>query len=257
MTVAALSATPVKGLRIARCQSLELRPEGIAGDRLFYVIDDDGRLLNGKRSDALQRVSAQYDAHSGELGLSFADGSRLSAPVQLGETVTTRFYSREMPARLLQGPLAQALSGEIGQPVRLVAPAAGGSAADRGGEGIVSLLSLSSVRRLALAAGVDAVDPRRFRMSVEIEGVPAHAEDDWVGRSLRIGDARIRVSGHVGRCLVTTRDPDTGRSDLPTLDVLRTYRAASATTEPLALGVYGAVLRAGTVRVGDRLCLEQ
>jgi hypothetical protein len=31
------------------------------------------------------------------------------------------------------------------------------------------------------------VDVRRFRMLVEVDGVAAHAEDEWVGRTVRIG----------------------------------------------------------------------
>jgi MOSC domain-containing protein YiiM len=38
---------------------------------------------------------------------------------------------------------------------------------------------------------------------------------------------------------------------MPTLDLLRAYRAGLESTEPLPFGVYGRVLRPGTVRVGD------
>jgi uncharacterized protein YcbX len=66
-----------------------------------------------------------------------------------------------------------------------------------------------------------------------------------------LGAARVLWRGHVGRCIVTSRDPDSGVVDLPTLDILRVYRDGAGTTEPLAFGVHGAVLGAGLVRVGD------
>jgi uncharacterized protein YcbX len=88
-------------------------------------------------------------------------------------------------------------------------------------------------------------------MLIEIDGVPAHAEDSWVGRELRIGGASLRFEGHVGRCLVTCRDPDSGEVTLPTLDLLRSYRGELDTTEPLAFGIYGRVLQGGVIRVGD------
>ena len=48
-TVARLSISPVKGLRMLPVHALELRADGIPGDRLFYLIDPaDGRMLNGK-----------------------------------------------------------------------------------------------------------------------------------------------------------------------------------------------------------------
>jgi len=46
-----------------------------------------------------------------------------------------------------------------------------------------------------------------------VDGVEAHAEDRWVGREARVGEALLRFNGHVGRCLITSRDPDTGKVD--------------------------------------------
>jgi hypothetical protein len=117
----------------------------------------------------------------------------------------------------------------------------------------VSLVSRGSLRRLGEQGGIEPYDVRRFRMMIEIDGVAAHAEDDWMGQRLQIGSAVLRFDGHVGRCLVTGRDPETGESDMPTLDLLRAYRTDLETTEPLPFGVYGRVLRPGTINVGDTL----
>jgi uncharacterized protein YcbX len=119
----------------------------------------------------------------------------------------------------------------------------------------VTLISRASLDRLAGEAGAYAVDARRFRMLIEIDGVEAHGEDDWVGRRMRVGGALVSWDGHVGRCLVTSRDPDSGVIDLPTLDVLRGYRAAVDATESLPFGIYGSVLEGGVVRVGDKVRL--
>jgi uncharacterized protein len=51
---------------------------------------------------------------------------------------------------------------------------------------------------------------------------------------------------------VTTRDPDGGEVDFPTLHHLAAYRRDGiATTEPLPFGVHARVLEPGRVRVGD------
>ena len=47
-------------------------------------------------------------------------------------------------------------------------------------------------------------------MLFEIDGVEAHEEDRWVGTEVRVGAARVVFKGDVGRCAVTSRDPDTG-----------------------------------------------
>jgi uncharacterized protein YcbX len=89
-------------------------------------------------------------------------------------------------------------------------------------------------------------------MSIELSGTAAHQEDAWIGRELALGGARVRVLGHVGRCIVTSRHPESGALDLPTLEILRDYRAGAETTEPLAFGVHGSVVGEGLVSVGDR-----
>jgi len=84
----------------------------------------------------------------------------------------------------------------------------------------------------------------------ELDGVAAHAEDEWIGSRVQLGEAEIVVNGDVGRCLVTSHDPDTGITDLDTLGTLARYRPEGR-VEPLPLGVFGAVVSPGTVRVGD------
>ena len=111
----------------------------------------------------------------------------------------------------------------------------------------MSLISRASLARLAQVGGVESVDPRRFRMLVEIDGVDAHAEDGWVDRgAFRIGEAAVAFGGHVGRCMITTRDPDTAKVDLPTLDILGSYRTGPGDDRAvLPFGIWGRVLAPG------------
>ncbi len=61
----------------------------------------------------------------------------------------------------------------------------------------------------------------------------------------------MKLHGDVGRCVVTTQDPDTGERDLDTLRTLTGYRGEVETTERLPFGVWGEVVEPGTVRLGD------
>ena len=124
---------------------------------------------------------------------------------------------------------------------------------DRGVGASVSVVSSGTLDRLAQQAGEDAIDGRRFRMLFGIDGVDAHAEDGWLGRSVAFGDAVVRLEARVGRCAVTTQDPDTGVPDLDTLRFLAEYRSHLDGEEPLPIGVWGGVERPGRVRVGDRV----
>lgn len=254
--VAWISVAPVKGLTIAQRDEVLLEPFGVRENRRFHLIGEDGRLLNGKQLGELMLVAADWDEQTRTLELRFPGGSVAAAEVELGEPVTTSFYGRGVEGRLVAGPWADALSSFVGRPLRLVQPVEPGGGLDRSGGG-VSLLSTASLEAMREAAGANGpVDPRRFRMLFGVEGVGPHEEDSWLGRRVRIGEATALLRGNVGRCIVTSRDPDTGARTLPTLDALAEYRGGVETTEPLPFGVWGEVAEPGRVRLGDAVVPE-
>jgi uncharacterized protein YcbX len=85
-------------------------------------------------------------------------------------------------------------------------------------------------------------DMRRFRPNVVIEGT---GEDDWVGSTLRLGDAVVTVSKQIDRCVMTTR-PQPGGIERD-VDVLRTINRERDNN----LGIATLVQTPGVVRVGD------
>jgi hypothetical protein len=64
---------------------------------------------------------------------------------------------------------------------------------------------------------------------------------------VRVGDALLRVLGNVGRCALTTRQPDTGVVDFKTLHHLKAHRHQVPTTEPPPFGVHARVPQPGLV----------
>src|SRR5947209_5245049 len=252
--VTALSITPIKGTRLQQVQSIHLGRRGVRENRRFFLIDDRDRMVNGKPLGELQRLVAGYTDRERRLEIAFPDGQVISGPVELGETVRTRFFSRTVDASLVLGDWSGAISDHLGQPLRLVEADEDG-AVDRGRRGPVTLISQASLGRLADEGALSAIDARRFRMLIEIDGVDAHAEDAWVGRQVRAGEATVRPAGHVGRCLITSRDPESGEVDTPTLEILGDYRRAVETSEPLPFGIYGDVVEPGVIRVGDPVSL--
>jgi uncharacterized protein YcbX len=252
--VVGLTVTPVKATRLHTVDRVELGPDGVRENRRFYVIDARDRMVNSKMIGALQTVVVDYSEKERKLRFELPDGQVVDGDIRLGDPISTRFFGQVAQGRLVEGPWSEALSQVGGRPLRLVEANEAGGGVDRGAGGAVSLISRGSLARLGRAGGVDSVDPRRFRMLIEIDGVDAHAEDRWVGRgSVRIGEAVVAFSGHVGRCLITSRDPDTGQVDLPTLDILKDYRGSMDATEPLPFGVWGRVVEPGVVQVGDEV----
>jgi hypothetical protein len=248
--VAWVAVAPVKGMSLTLVGDAELTEAGIVGDRRFFLIDENDRLVNAKGLGVLQQIRPEYDDATRTLTLHMPGGAVLSDTVETGDEVETNFWGDPKPALLVTGPWSDAVSDLASRNLRLV-EADTGTAPDRGRSGATTLVSTAALASLAAELGVDEVDGRRFRMHFGIEGVAAHAEDGWIGRRVAIGGAVVVPQGNVGRCAVTTQNPDSGRPDLDTLKALARYRGELETTEPLPFGVYAAVAQPGRVQVGD------
>jgi uncharacterized protein YcbX len=110
----------------------------------------------------------------------------------------------------------------------------------------VSIFSLQSAQQLAKETG-KPMDKRRFRANVYVDLAVAggFAENEFVGRSLRIGPkAVVSVLERDPRCMMITLDPDTGEKEPAILKKVAQAHDGMA-------GVYGAVLVEGTLHKGD------
>jgi uncharacterized protein YcbX len=244
--VAALHLAPVKGLRLVPVDAVDVRPSGPTGDRAFVLREPDGRIALTMRNPRLVQVVPAWDPDRSELALTFPDGTRVAGPVERGAAVTTAFYDgRPVAGHVVEGPFGAALSEHAGHRLQLVARADGETGGD---DSAVTLMSRASLAALGAALGAgDELDGRRFRMTIEIDGVDAWEEHGWAGREVRAGDAVLRVAALTERCAVTTRDPDDGHRDAPVLKALANLRGKDDVT----FGVWCDVVAPGRVRVGD------
>jgi uncharacterized protein YcbX len=108
----------------------------------------------------------------------------------------------------------------------------------------ISILNLASLAELSAKAGTP-MDPARFRGNIWLDGVDAWDEFDWIGKTLRIGEARVIIRERITRCMATTVDPATGVQNVDTLKVLD---AAWGHTD---FGIYGEVVQSGMVDLDD------
>jgi hypothetical protein len=249
-SIVRIAIAPVKSLGLVHPEEVLLERGGVRGNRRFWLVDSEGRLFNNKRNGPMVRIRVDWDEETRRLALDFPDGNRVEGVVELGERVDAAMYRHPHLSHRVVGPWEAALSRSVGVPLTLLYAEA--HAVDRGYRGgTVSLVSRASLERLGVEGGAGGpVDGRRFRMLFEIDGVEAHEEDEWLGTQVRLGEATIVLNGDVGRCAVTTHDPDTGVPDFDTLGTLAAYRREGR-DEALPFGVCGAVAVPGRVRVGD------
>ena len=250
-TVARISVTPVRGFQFEHPEEVEVTTRGVVENRRFYMVDGEGNRLRSSLTAWPIAVQGRYDAERERLWMRFpggreAEGSALGRGPEVAGVFSA---GRVVPARIVEGDWTDLLSELAGHPVRVARPKHPGECFAEP----VTLVSDGSVARLSQQAGTD-VDERRFRMLFSLAGCAKHEEDTWAGLLVRVGEAVLRVSGPVDRCAATTRHPETGKRDLDTLRLIRSYRGVRD-GEAIDFGVSATVEQPGRVRVRDEVTL--
>jgi len=250
LTVSRLSVTPVRGLALLHPDRVELGKHGVIDDRRFSLLTEDGALVDGTKLGPLVQVRARLETDPERLTLAFPSGEVITGEVELGDRIQPVIFDRRFEARVVEGPWADALSDYASRPVRLVRSERRPGERDRIP---VSIASDASVDELARRGnGARPLDARRFRMLIQVAGARPHQEDEWVGSQVGIGEAVVRVTVQVARCVITTQDPATGHPDFPTLKAITAYRGLRDARK-IDFGVYADVVTPGRVAVGDEL----
>lgn len=252
-TLTQLFTTPIKGFALSTPNSVTLDKNGAVGDRDFLIADDGGGLISITRTGAFASWHAQFAAGSGVLTLTSSAGPTFEDRVVDEESTVIDFGDeRFVQGHVVGGSWSEWLSEIAGRPVQLVRAEEPGGAFDVAS---VTVVSEESVAELAKAADVPSIDIRRFRMLLNITGVPPHEEESWSGRRVRLGSAVLQMAGPVPRCNATTRDPDSGERNLKTLKLIADLRGMQPNEfgEGLNLGAYATVVEPGVISVGDVL----
>lgn len=220
---------PVKSCAPLGVARAVVQARGLEHDRRWMLVDTDGRFVTARQLPRLLLVKAQ----AGDEGL------RVEAPGMPGLQVRSEGLANRLPvtvwkselAALAAGPEADAWFSEfLGQPVRLVHMGPGvvrkatSSHARPGDEvSFADAMPLLLVSRASLEALNERlqhpIDIRRFRPNLVIDGVAAHAEDNWT--HVRIGELTFDVAKPCTRCVMVNVHPDTGVRD-PAGEPLRT-----------------------------------
>ena len=115
----------------------------------------------------------------------------------------------------------------------------------------LSIMSQQSLATMNQLDGDSLFDVRRFRPNLLVD-IPdsdhPFPEQAWVGKTLSIGNAKLKIEMTCPRCSMTTH----GFDDLPQdAQIMRKLVANSEGN----LGIYASVLEAGTVSAGDSVSL--
>lgn len=259
-TLGEIAVHPIKALDSLSLDSAEFTDiGGLASDRIYAIVDEDGEYINGKRTDAVHRLRADIDLETREATLAH-DGSE--ATFHLDD-------DRERVERWLSSYFGYDVTLEAG-PGGFRTDSVVYGDTDRPGPTLVSAATLREVA--SWYDGIDAAEMRRrMRPNLVVEGVDPFWEERLVAEdaSVRLGDARLDPIKLLPRCVVPSRNPDTGEETDGFRKTFIERRTATMpewspreilTEDPFKLTVLLDVpddQRDETIHVGDDVSLEQ
>jgi uncharacterized protein YcbX len=256
MQLSALYRYPMKSSRAQPLEQASVSAIGIDGDRVWMLIDANGRMITGRECPKLVLVDVVIDAH----GATFSVVGREPLHVRSdtfaieqdcevwknrftalrGDELADHWFSQYLgekcsllyiggvPGRRRLGNVPEIpLSFADGYPLLLI------------GQSSLDDLNSRLIRSVPMIS---------FRPNLVIAGADAYAEDQW--RQLRIGEIRFEVAKPCTRCIFTTVDPERGEksADREPLLTLAKYRRFDIGT---CFGMNLIARSSGQLRVGD------
>ena len=287
--VQALWRFPVKSMLGEQADAVDLSQGGTVGDRAYAVRDKEtGKIASAKHPTLwpdMFRCRAAYlePPRAGDpipaVRIELGDGTTVDSDDLDVDAVLSRFFGREVElARSADNGYTidqyhpdEADYDPGGHHDEVVEAALGAAFFEEQGMQSavaedsffdlfpVSVLTTSSLNRFGELAPDSRFDATRFRMNVIVETPePGFVENNWVGRTLAIGDdVQLTVALPDPRCVM----PSLAQEDLPRdKGILKTLVKhnrldVGGAMYPCA-GVYAVAQATGTMRTGDPVGLQ-
>ncbi|MFD7060478.1 MOSC domain-containing protein [Streptomyces sp. NPDC059906] len=268
---------PVKGCAGTSMSDALLTPAGLAHDRSFMVISEDGVFRTQRRHPRLALIRPAVSTDGTRLTLDAADGADDTGRFgRLRLDVTTSAPRRDVDLfgtafqGIDQGDEASAwLSEFLGTPSRLVrvppehdritdglTPGPSGYA-DSSAVHLLTRASLALLNQRLAERGAPALPMNRFRPNIVVDSDSAavpHAEDR--ARRISIGGAELGYAKLAVRCAVTLVEQEAGARRGPEpLRTLASYRRAAS--GGVVFGAKFSVITPGKLSVGDEVAIQE
>lgn len=219
--VAALWRYPVKSMAGQRLQEVGVTDRGLRGDRAYALVDRaDQKVATAKNPRKWPRLFEYAAALPDDLPsgaplppvlITTPEGAEVSSDDRSAEESLRRSLGRDVEIRSVDG--AGSASSEEYWP-----DLAGLDFRDTVTDfdlpegtffdcAVVHVLTTATLARLSDLHPEGEMDPRRFRPNVVVDSgdLVGFAENDWVGRTLRLGDeVRLAVTEPCPRCVMVT-----------------------------------------------------
>ena len=266
MRVESLLRYPVKSMLGETVDSMFVDERGAEGDRRLALVDAvTGHVASAKQARLWRGLlKCTANGNAGRVSIGLPDGTDIAADDPGVDELLSRLTGRAVrlvsqrpdgatlerpdPEKLLELGLDAEVSGRI---LKIAQSTPGDSFTDEAPLHAITTATLEHI-------GVEALRYRPNLVIATPSGYPPYAENDWVGKDIAVGDARLHVLTATSRCVVPTLE----HGPLPRAPhALRTPAAENRWdtgghgAQPCA-GAYLAVVAEGVIHVGDRVTLD-
>ena len=267
MRISALNVHPIKGVRAVACDSSQVTKRGLAFDRRWLVVDADNKFQTQRNCAALAQVIAtptpdgirlENAAMDAAIDVAFPmNGARRSVPVWSDhvnavqaddEACAWLSKALEREVRLyFMDDEATRLSSEKWHEPGLV------NFSDMYPVLIANTASLDALNQVIESSGGAPVGMERFRANIVVDGAEPWAEDFW--KVIEIGDVVYDVVMPCDRCLVTTKDQQSGKTmgKEPLASLAKIRLSADPRINGVLFGWRAIPRSEGAIAVGDAL----
>lgn len=248
-TVETLIRYPVKGLQGQKLETISVEEGGcLPLDRAFAIengpigFDEKSprhfakvNFLTLMRHERLALLETDYDEDTGALTI-----------LRQGRQVARGELGTKIGRNMIEQFLAAFMSEELKGPPRILA-------ADQHhftdmAEPAIHIINLASVKALELIVNMP-IEPARFRANIEFSGLEPWAERNWLGRTLKIGEAEVEVLCETDRCAAVNVDLTTAKRGKSLPATLAQHFGTNT------FGIYGKITKKGVIKRNDKLVL--
>lgn len=267
---------PVKSMMGEELNASSVGAHGLAGDRAFALVDTEtGKVVSAKNPkkwpDLFAFRAAYVSPPSGRsptaVWITLPDGRVVRSDAPSANPILSSAVARPVTLRAkapLTASLEQYWPEREGEEEDVTSEAVAGDAPPGTffDYATVHILTTSSIDQLRVLYPEGRFEVRRFRpnLVIDTKGQEGFVENDWVGKTLRIGaDVRLQVTDPCPRCVM----PTLAQGDLPQdagifkQGIMNNTVMVPFAGKPLpSIGVYAKVLAGGMLHRGDTVAIE-
>jgi uncharacterized protein YcbX len=276
MFLASLWRYPVKSMMGEELNSAVMTDNGLLGDRSYALLDTQTNKIvsakNPKKWPEIFYFHAHYkqapelNKPIPEVAITLPNGNALDSDQVDAQALLTTALNREVTL-IKQAPtqatLEQYWPEYDGENTEISDEAISGDA----GEGsffdysTVHILTTATLTELQKRYPAGRMESRRFRPNLIISTLleqTGFVENDWVGKTIRIGEVKLLITDPCPRCVMPTLAQSDLAKDAKILKIIaeNTVHVPFANKALPSVGVYAKVIQTGVIKRNDVVVIE-